>query len=195
MVTINDTRNKQNKGMRSLPSKMDKSTNAQSFVDYAHHEVHDGKHFFLYATANIENDAGTTWWYIKTADSDDLAHMIITGSANGYCLFELGTGAPEGGDTIDTEFSNNRFPSANVAGTKYKKGGSAIVGFTPVAAATLGRDGTPPAAGRGTFGGDTGAREEFILEKDTIYVVRFTAKMADVDVNLAINFYEHTDKA
>lgn len=198
MAVENDTRNKENTNLGQVPRKIDKSTLAQMTLDYIHHEVHDGKHFFWYDTVNIPTNTNYRYFYIQTANVVRLAHMAISFNANGYCQIDMGTCSQAGEEVVTTGFTNNRFPSANTSETKNSNGfiTTAPTAFSaiPGLVKRLGRDGVTPALGIGAFGSDAGVREELILSPNTRYVVRAQALMDDVDVNIGINFYEHADK-
>lgn len=194
MAIINDTRNLENTNFAQLPRKDDKSTLAQMTLDYPHHEVHDGNHFFFYGTNNLILNGSVIYFYMQQASGANYPHILIDFSSNGYCQVDFGTCATLEGN-ITTEFANNRFMSANVAELKHT-GFTTGIPSVPSYFAThvIGRDGTPPSSGRGSFGSIGGQREEFILNSGVIYLLKFTALMDDVDVNLAVNFYEHADK-
>lgn len=198
MAVENDTRNKENPNLGQYPRNVDKSTLAQVGLAYAHHEVHEGKHFFWYDTANIPSNTNYRYFYFQTANVTRLAHMLINFSSNGYCHVDMGTCSQAGEELVVTGFTNNRLPSANTSETKNSGAflNTAPTSFTaiPGLIQRIGRDGTPPASGNGSFGSAGGVREELILTANTRYVIRFQALMDDVDVNIGINFYEHGDK-
>jgi len=185
MASNVDTRNLENKGFQRLPA-LDKSTWARSGVDYAHHEVHQGKHFFI-AQGYTFNGVYTIWF--QTGNDGSLCHLIPTIVANNPYAFIV-VEAPTDVLTISDVPYNNRRPSANVSAARWRATNTAPTGGTVLANLLVG------SAGQGnqlSLGGETSAREELILKAKTLYAFSVTVATSS-NVNWILEWYEHTDK-
>ena len=87
---------------------LDSATNAVNTVDYSHHEIHEGDHFFYKSYADLANGASVVLLF-KTPDTDRWAHAswILDSEAEyTFTLHEASTTTANG--TTVVTFNNNR---------------------------------------------------------------------------------------
>jgi hypothetical protein len=187
MASNVDTRTLENRGTQIIP-KMDKSTYAAAGIEYAHHEVHAGKHFFISEGYAIADTVVRTIWF-KTGNDGSLCHMLFVVYSSGAGVFRLVEGATNVIAPNLTPY-NNRRPSGNVSAARWSTSEVAATGGTLLSNLRLGSNSLRFAP----IGGGSGSREELILKADTLYAVELTAGVADIDANFNLEWYEHTDR-
>jgi hypothetical protein len=188
MASDVDTRTLENRGMQLLP-KMDKSTHSAAVIEYTHHEVHAGKHFFISEGYAVGDTTVRTIWF-KTGNDGSFVHIVPEIIANGAYTLRIVEGATNviAPDVVPL---NNRRMSGNVSAALWSTSAVAATGGTVLANLLVG------VAAQGnqlSVGGDAGAREELILRANTLYAFEITAGAADINVNFILEWYEHTDK-
>ena len=180
--------------------RIDASTNSLQIVDYAHHEIHSGSCWDISKKITLPS-ADVLDVRFTTADSTKYPHMTLEyGSADEteWWLYEDVTMTMVHGSATALTPRNHRRPSGDV-GTIIT---SSYVVNTNIANANSdtgigdaievahGQQG----AGRNKFSSG-GSREEWILNPDTDYSLRF----ADIGgtagyVSIHLDWYEHVDK-
>ncbi len=89
--------------------RIDASTNSLQTVDYEHHEVHSGSHYYIEGHATLSN-GNALYAKIITPNTAKWSHFVWNISSNGILestLFECPTGGMTGG-TMATIHANNR---------------------------------------------------------------------------------------
>lgn len=188
---INDT------DLRTL--RVDPSSNSLQIIDYAHHEIHGGSHYFVVGTQDLTaGDVLDFQWTIP--DTTKWIHWVWSID----CEDEVEWFVYEG-VTITNPLANDITPlnsnrnSVKTSGTtmKFELHGN-------LAAANADTDVSAPAIllktgktkGGGFFtpgGGQAGRESEVILKQDTVYCLRAIAGGAGF-INFDMEWYEHTDK-
>lgn len=177
------------------PLRLDKATNTLQVIDYPHHEVHAGSHFFVtgYADLAINHVLQFTW---QMPDSAVYTHWVWKISTESEMLWQV----YEGG-TITNPLANAMTPlnsnrnSATASGTTMRYEDHVNLADAnvdvSVAAATLLKSGI---CGSGKDGGDASRDSELVLDRNGLYVMRATATAAGF-INFDMQWYEHTDIA
>ncbi len=171
----------------SGPASIDDSTNALNIVDYVHHEIHGGSHYFIEDFQTGVANAATIEFVITTPDTDKHAHMTFVIEAVYAWKLEIYEGVDSNADGIlVTPYNSNR-NSANTSGM--------VVRLNP----TINSDGTKIigaqyGAGR-KFGGAANRNDEMILERNNAYLYRITSLQNANIITFAGRWYEHTPKA
>jgi hypothetical protein len=168
----------------------DSSSHSLQIIDYAHHEIHSGSHYYIDGYTTLADEAvlrvklvtpGTTKW----------AHFIWSISSSGILvttLHEAASGGMTGGAGV-TPINNNR-NSDNTSGLTITSGVTAAD-----TAGTLISNQSWGAAGfKSTIGGSNSRDDEIILKQGTTYLRTFTSGAADNIVQFKASWYEHTDK-
>ena len=175
-------------------SGIDKSTETLQTIDYEHHEIHSGSHFFVcgYSDLAINNVFQLTF---VTPNTTAWSHFIWKLDTESETLWEIYEGA-----TITTPLTsaitplNNNRNSDKISGNTLRSelhtnlvGADASV---DVSGATLLCAGI---SGAGKTGGNDNREQEVILKQNTIYSIRATANAAGF-VDFLMEWYEHIDK-
>jgi len=163
-----------------------KDTHAQSLrvIEADHSRIHEEVH---YVVPDVQNVATTTMkWMITTPDSDIQMHMLFEIECTGEMLVLITQGADRTGTTalskMNRYLSSTRVSSASIhRGTSGGTTDGADVLYNKRVGATGPR--SPGNIGRGN---------EFILKRNTKYVVSITT-FADVYVSLNLDWYEYED--
>ena len=183
-----------NSGANPREVLLDDSTNALLTIDYEHHEIHEGDHYFIEDVSDlaINNVLDVQW---TTPNTTQYAHFIFElncESETEWYIYEGASIVLAG--TALTPRNNNRnstnTSNATVASIANTSVANANID-TPVAAATEIAHGI---VGAGKDGGVIGRVNEIMLKSNTIYCFRAIANTAGY-VNFLMSWYEHTDKS
>lgn len=178
---------------------IDDSTASIQTIDYPHHEIHSGSHYFVvgYQDLTAGQVLDFTWQMPDTTKWCHWIWSIDTEAELNWLVYENVTATNPLANTI-TPLNSNR-NSANTSGTTMKyeiqANLAAANADTAVGGATLLRSGITKAAGFFTPGGGSISRDsELILKQNTLYCMRAIATQAGY-INFDLEWYEHTDKA
>jgi hypothetical protein len=178
-----------NSGEPVLP-KVDSSTNCLTILDYAHHEIHSGSHYFC-AYSALKANTETIEVRFATPDTTTWAHMTIDvecALAGTVEMWEATTKTHVALNAI-TPWNRNR-NSTNSSGLTicHTPGGAeaAAAGLTEyVGAASV--------SGRVAGGGEATSRAEFVLKQNTAYLLRATSRADGNALSIILDWYEHAD--
>jgi hypothetical protein len=169
-----------------LKIRADASTSSLQTVDYAHHEMHAGSHYFIKTFLEETGGTGATNYFAFTTPDSDLQ------------IHAKAKLAPD----VDTEI--NIYEDADITG------GTPIVGMNncrcstnvaqlaPVAAPTVNSNGTLMWAarnggGREAVGVAPGLNYEIIVKRNTTYLFEIIKRTtADLILDIDFFWYEHT---
>lgn len=172
---------------------IDDSTASIQTIDYEHHEIHSGDHYFVrsYADLAINHVLQFTWQMPNTTKWIHWRWQIDTESETLWQVYEGGSITNALANTI-TPLNNNR-NSANTSGTtlKYEDHANLAAADTDVTPTTLIMSGI---SGAGKDNGIDAQSDELVLKQNELYVLRATATAAGY-VDFHMRWYEHTDKA
>lgn len=174
---------------------LDLSTEAVINIDYEHHEVHSGSHFFAKGWFDSASAANSiTLFAFKTPDTTKEIHARSLFSGEGEFTVEIYEGVSVDLDTYGTKitnlFCNNRIiDNTPTLGAYSIDAGDIgeITGGTSIWSGILG-------TGK-TSGGISGLNDEIIAKRNTIYLFLITKVPTGVlwfDYNFF--WYEHTNK-
>lgn len=172
-------------------ARIDLTTGAMETIDYPHHEIHGGSHYFA-VYSGLADNTDSIEVRVQTPDTTKWAHMVI----NIDCA--LAATAQLWKPTTKTDVVGNRltplnrnFNSSNTSGLTicHTPGGSQagtanLIEY--IGAATSG--------GRADTGGDTGSRSEFILKQNEAILISLTSRVDNNALTITLDWYEHTNK-
>lgn len=176
------------------PLRLDKATNSLQTIDYAHHEIHAGSHFFIADVVDLSINNVFDMLF-TTPNTTAWIHFTFHLDAESETDWYVYEGAVEtvGGSAV-TPLNNNR-NSATASGATVKTHTNTSLANanadTDVTAATLLEHGI---MGAGRTGGNDEREDELILKQNTIYCFRAVATAAGY-VDFVAQWYEHTDIA
>ena len=165
--------------------KIDASTNSLQVVDYPHHEVHSGSHYYIEGYTTLGN-GGTLYVKLVTPDTTKWSHFMWEITSSGILttsLTEDATGGMTGGAAV-TAFNNNR-NSVNTSGMVITSGVTVNTGGTIISQTSFGNR---------SVGGSHGRDDEIMLKQNSTYLRAFTSGAASNIVGFKASWYEHSDK-
>jgi len=171
---------------------IDKATAALEMIDYAHHEVHSGSHYYAYKQATLANTEKLTI-AVTTPNTTKWGHLIwklSTSDAAVYDVLEDVTSIANG--TAFTVLNNNRNSAKTSAMTILT---ASDAGADTAIAPTGGTEIYAEAikAGR-RFGEAKRGDAEIILKQNSLYLFRITSGANSNVTSMVLEWYEHTDK-
>jgi len=172
-------------------AKLDTSTHTIQTIDYAHHEVHAGSHYYLTYPFTLAATTDTQDFIIDTPNTTKWAHMIwdLGGSAITEVWVYEGTTVTST-DAITT-FNNNRNSTETADVVIYNAG--AIVSSTDDGTLIWhSKSGASSQQSRQSM--KAGNAEEIILKQNSNYRVHYETGTATNLCNLKLEWYEHTDR-
>lgn len=170
--------------------RIDASTNSLQTVDYAHHEIHSGSHYYIQGYLELD-DNDTHYVKLVTPDTTKWSHFIFKINSTGICsttFDEDATGGMTGGAGV-TPINNNR-NSANTSGLVFTSGVTACTGYTT----RLDNDKWGSDGFKENIGGGSSRDDEIMLKQNTVYCRSFISGADDNIIQFKASWYEHTDK-
>ena len=177
---------------RSFQSTQDSNTDSLVFVDFAHHQIHDGDTWHVEDTsANIGAETGDllTIQFTTPASSIGLVHTIFEGFAGAAYTFDLReaqTGGGGSGSAITAY--NRRRDDTGSHGMSFLKDSAVGTGGTVLFTKYFGAG-----VGSGQHGGLQREISEWVLLAETLYQVRVYSANA-VAAYVSMDFYLNIDK-
>ena len=171
-----------------IPSEVDNTTHTLQTIDYEHHEIHAGSHFFYTDSATLAS-SGVQDYLITTPNTTKWAHLIFLVSGSAITQVQVYEGSDKSGSTPQTVFNSDRnsLTAATVTIAKGTTGGST--------------DGTliwqrksGSATQQSRSGMEASRSAEKILKQNTKYIIRITSGTNDNLTNIQLDWYEHTNK-
>lgn len=176
------------------PARLDKSTNSLQTIDYSHHEIHAGSHFFISDVVDLSIN-NVFDMILTTPDTTQWVHFTFTLSVEAETDWYIYEGAVETvAGTAVTPINNNRnSATASIAVIKSHTNTSLANANsdTDVTGATMLVHGI---LGAGKTGGSENRESELILDQNRKYCFRAIATAAGY-VAFVAQWYEHTDIA
>lgn len=172
------------------PARIDTITRSLQTIDYAHHEIHSGSHYYIQGYLELDN---TDTFYVKlvTPDTTTWSHFTFDIRSTGICttsLDEDATGGMTGGASV-TPINNNR-NSGNTSSVVITSGVTACTGYaTRLEVDKWGSNGF-----KETIGGGSGREDELILKQNTVYCRSFISGADDNIIQFKASWYEHANK-
>jgi hypothetical protein len=174
---------------------IDSTTNSVNTVDYSHHEIHSGSHYFVVGVQSlaINQVLDFTWVMPNTTKWTHWLWKLNSEAQTAWYVYENAV-ATNPLATAVTPLNSHR-NSTNTSGTtmRYEVQANLVAANadTSVVGATLLKSGI---AGSGNqVGGETGRESELVLKQGATYCLRAIATAAGY-VNFDMEWYEHTNK-
>lgn len=166
----------------------DDATNAILTVDYSHHEVHEGSHYFVQGWVDLAASTALDFLFV-TPNTTKWAHAQWTVGTEAEGLLELYEGSTIAANGSAVTIYNNDRNSGNTAGVTAFSTPSVTATGGLIYAAKLG-------SGRNA-GGDAGRDHEIIAKQNTNYLFRITNNDGSATRYATYDFswYEHTSIA
>ena len=166
---------------------VDSLTLATETVDYSHHEIHVGNHYYYMDSVEL-NNAAVQNYLITTPDTTTQAHMIIYADGSAITMFQLYEATDKTGTTLQTIINNNR-NSANTSSLIIHKGISGGTTDGTLIQTYKSGSATQQSRSSATVRDDS----EIILKRNTKYIFRVTSFTDNNLTNVDFSWYEHED--
>ena len=180
-------------GKTGLQYGVDIATMCLCSVDYEHHEIHGGSHYFVEDVADIPiNNVFDVQW--TTPNTTKWAHFTFELNCEAeteWYIYEGATIVTPG--TAITPVNNNRNSSNTSAATIASIANADVADANADTATAAAAQLAHGIVGAGRNGGVIGRNREIMLKQNTTYCMRAVAKAAGY-VNFLMTWYEHTDK-
>ena len=166
-------------------SGIDASTEVLETIEYEHHEIHSGSHYFISDYASFANGAVMDFT-ITTPDTTKEAHFLFGVTGTAAVSVEALVGAVV--DTPGTVIAsiNNNGNSSNTSDMVVRTGDTFI---------SEGVSKLRSYAGANKVAGVIDRAKELVLARNTVYIMRITNETATANViNWNPEWYEHTPK-
>lgn len=166
-------------------SGIDASTESLQTIEYEHHEIHDGSHYYICDFQSLANAAVVDFTVI-TPDTAERIHMIFQIEGTGAVSLTIREGAvvDAAGSAVST--FNNRRDSINTSNITARVGDT----YTSEGAIVF-----RSYSGANKESGVIGRSREIILDQDSTYIFRITNETALANiVSYCSEWYEHADK-
>ena len=170
---------------------IDSATDVLEVIDYVHHEIHDGNHFYIQGYVTMGTTTTPLRIKLVTPDSAKRAHFVFRVESSGITsmtLDEDATGGMTGGTAI-VPLNNDR-NSTTASGMVLTSGVTAATSYVT----RIDNDKWGAAGFKSNIGGGGGREDELILKENTTYLRTFTS-FADANIiQFRASWYEHTNK-
>ena len=171
----------------SVPLKSDGVTRALVTIDYAHHEIHSGSHYYISGFTTL-SDTGKLYVKLVTPNTAKWAHFtweIESGGILETSLYEGVSGGMTGGGSV-TPLNNNR-NSTGVSGLVITSGVTIATSLgTKIDTKKVGGSGFKTVSG-----GSANREDEIILKQNTTYLREFISTSTGNVISFRANWYEH----
>ena len=172
------------------PVQLDDATHVTTTIEYEHHEIHGGSHFFICGEVTL-GDGGTKDFQITTPNSAKWLHMTFQYESTQEILLQIYEDANVDADGTDvTAYNNNRNSTNTTEVSLLQYDGTVNTAGTAIFSSRSGVAGNVNKARQG-FGERS---REIILKQNTTYRFLFTSGGADNNFSYCGEWYEHTDK-
>ncbi len=166
---------------------VESTTNSVQVIDYAHGELHEGRHFVIRDYMSLPK-AGTRDILFVTPDTPRWCHMVYSYESNDAAVvgqfFEGPTVSASGTPALTVNRNRN---SAYTAGLQIYYAPTVTATGTLLAARAVG-------SGKNS-GGAMRDNAEIVLKQNTLYLLRITeGNVAATNLNWEFDWYEHTNK-
>ena len=171
------------------PVGIDASTRALEVIDYAHHEIHSGSHFYIQGYLVLASGA-SAYSKLVTPDTGKWVHFIFNIRSSGITttyLDEDAVGAT--GGTVMTPINNNR-NSSSASALVFTAGVTNATSYTT----RLENDKWGAEGFKEVTGGGSGRDDELVLKQNTTYLRTFISESDDNIIQFKASWYEHEDK-
>jgi len=165
----------------------DDTSDAQTTIDFPHHEIHEGDHFSAECFQTL-GSGGTQAFIVTTPNSLKMSHMLWEADTTGameFKLYEWGSTSTGGTSVLPVNSNRN---STTLATTTLEYDPTIADIGTQLACKAWGVTGNPSR----TIGGEARGEHEFVLGTNRKYIYHFKSNSADNVFSYHGNWYEHT---
>lgn len=171
------------------PLRLDKATNSIQTIDYSHHEIHTGSHFFVTDYQTI-NSAASVDWLITTPNTTRWAHLTFEVQGSAVTTIALYEGADRTDSSALTAINNDRNSATTATVTVHRGVAGGSTDGTAIWQSSGGA-----ATQQFRAGAENREEAEIILKQNTKYVLKVTSGTAGNICAVKLRWYEHINLA
>jgi hypothetical protein len=174
-------------------AKLDTITHTLQTIDYAHHEVHSGSHFFFTYPFTLAATTDTQSIMLDTPDTTVWSHMTF--DLGGSAITEVWVYEDSSiANTTDylTPYNNNRNSTDSASLVISNLGDTGVTTTDTGTIIWHTKSGASSQQSRQSMQG--GNTEEIILKQNSLYRIHFETGTATNLCNLKLEWYEHQNK-
>ena len=164
----------------------DSMTGAGVAIEYEHHKIHGGSHYFIVGTTELGNAASIDF-QLTTPDTDKWIHMSFNIEGTQQTTIEIFESATVAAGTPITAYNNNRNSTNTTDLTVLQQGGAITNSGTSIYAQTVGVAGNVNRAKQGI----AEREREIILKQGRTYRFNILSGGAANQVAYSGEWYEH----
>ena len=171
----------------------DEGTETLQTISFAHHEIHEGHHFYAYKSASITNAQVLTLALSLDSDAKQF-HMFMEFNVATACSIDVLEDVTSFAGGVAFTILNNRRDHQSLKAS----GASCLVGHTgsDLITPTGGTEIYAQSLGAGNrAGGALGHDAEMVLKANSKYLFRITNGTTTQGVTIILQWYEHLLKA
>ena len=171
-------------------SGIDASTETLQTIEYEHHQIHAGSHFYICSFETLADNASVDF-AVTTPNTTKWAHMTFEIEGTSQTEFYVYEGSAVAGGSATTPMNNDR-NSAKTSDLTISKNPAVTTLGTMIFSQSKGFAGTTPS--RASAEGIVSRDREIILKQNTTYIFRITSRQADNIISYCGEWYENQSK-
>ena len=175
----------------SSPYALDSGTGAITTIEYEHHEIHEGNHFYVCGYDLDFDDDDTIDFQLTTPNTNEWIHMsfhVASSATITLNVYEDATVVADGAAV--TAYNNNRNNSNTTSLTLLQVGGEVTERGTLIYSEAFGSGSNPSSK----QGGISDRERELLLKQNSTYRFEFECHVDNVVFDYCGEWYEHTNK-
>lgn len=168
----------------------DAITDATNAINYEHHEIHSGSHYYVCGDSTIDT-SDTLEVQITTSNTAKWIHLVYefqSTQQTAFHIYETATVTADG-DAV-TALNNNRNSTNTTSLTLFQTGGTVTVDGTLIYSQLTGVSGNLVQSRQGI----AGRNNEIILKQNTTYRFLFISSGDNNTLSYCAEWYEHTNR-
>lgn len=178
------------KALNVFAGKIDSVTDSLQVVNYEHHEIHSGSHYYICGYDPDMDSTEDVEFQLTTPNSSKWIHMVFEIASTGATVFSIYEDATVTADgTPITAYNNNRNSSNTSDITLLQTDGTVTAAGTLIFNQAWGVGGNA----NQRRGGATERDKEIILKQNTTYRFLIESNSDNNVVSYCAEWYEHTN--
>jgi len=169
------------------PLRLDKATNAIETIEYEHHEIHNGSHFYYNDSTSL-NAAATQNYLLTTPNTTKWAHLVFAATGSLITQVDLYENSNRVGTTVQKVFNSDRNSTTDATVIVHKDTSGGTTNGTLIWTMKSGNT-----TGQSRVGLTAERSNEIILGQNKKYLFIITSSSASNLINIQLQWYEHSN--
>lgn len=173
-----------------IKNPVDSSADAVVCIEYEHHEIHEGSHYFLRSFFTLTSTDDDLDFAVITPDTEKQTHLLFSVDGTGQTELYMYEDSDFDSDGTPVIARNSDRNSSNTSGMIITTEPTINSIGTLISSQNIGIAVTPAKTSGGTINRD----DEIILKSNTKYIIRMVTKSDANIISYRASWYEHTPK-